>query len=295
MITFFDNKRSITITSLPYFCPMLKNKLYLILSIGILLISCNEYQKVLKSPNLEYKYSKAVEYYNDEEYLKASPLLEELIPLYRGTDKGQEIYYYYCYVNYHLDYLTIAAYHFKKYAQTYGLSQYAEDALFMSAYCNYLESPKPTLDQGPTYKALDELQIFVNTYPKSELVDSANTLVDKLNFKLETKAFLNSKQYYKIRKYRSAVVSLNNTLEDYPSSIYAEEMKLLILKSYYYLAVNSVEEKKLDRFNRGIEAYYDFIDNFADGKSINEAEEIYARLIKEREKLDLSSELDEEL
>lgn len=270
-------------------------KFRLVLFFGILLsFSCNEYQRVLKSPNLEYKYSKTVEYYNDEEYLKALPLLEDLIPLYRGTDKGQEIYYYYCYVNYHLDYLTIAAYHFKKYAQTYSLSKYAEDALFMSAYCNYLESPKPTLDQSPTYRALDELQIFANTYPKSPLIDSTNKLVDELNFKLETKSFLNSKQYYTIRKYQSAVVSLENTLTEFPSTIYAEEIKLLILKSYYYLAINSIEAKQMERFNKGIEAYFDFIDNFADGKHINEAEELYAKLIREREKLELSPN-DEEL
>ena len=273
---------------------MQKKHLLLFLSLfACILISCSDYQKVLKSPNLDYKYTKTVEYYNEGDYLKALPLLEELIPLYRGTDKGQEIYYYYCYSNYYLDYLITSAYHFRKYAETYTTSKYAEDALFMAAYCNYLESPAPTLDQGPTYKALDELQTFVNTYPKSPLVDSSNQLVDELRFKLETKSFNNAKQYYKIRKYKAAMSSLNSTLEEYPGTIYAEEIKLLILKSYYYLAINSVEEKKSERFDKGIEAYYDFIDNFADGKSINEAEVIYAKIIREREKLGLKE--DEEL
>lgn len=270
----------------PYFCPMQKKWLHILFgSLMILLLSCSEYQKVLKSPNPEFKYSKTIEYYNDGEYLKALPLFEELIPLYKGTDKGQKIYYYYCYTNYHLGYLVSSAYHFKKYTGTYPLSEFAEDALFMSAYCNYLDSPNPSLDQGPTYTALDELQIFVNAYPKSELVDSANTLVDKLSYKLETKSFYNSKQYYKIRKYKAAVVSLNSTLENYPNTEYAEEIKMLILKSYYFLAINSIDEKKKERFNKGIEAYYDFIDNFAEGIMINEAEEIYAKLIRERDKL----------
>ena len=242
-----------------------------------------------------YKFDKTVEYYNAEEYLKVLPLLEELIPLYRGTDKGQTIYYYYCYTNYHLNYLVTAAYHFKKYSVTYPLSVYAEDALFMSAYCNYLDSPIPTLDQQPTYSALDELQIFTNTYPESPLVDSANNLVDELRFKLEVKSFENSKQYYKIRKYQSAVVSLNATLETYPATIYAEEIKLLILKSYYFLALNSIETKKKDRFDKGVEAYYDFIDNFADGVYVKEAEDVYAKIIKERQKLVPENTNNEEL
>ncbi len=257
--------------------------LFLFISIA-LLFACNEYQKVLKSPNPELKYSKSIEYYEAKEYAKASPIFEELIPLYRGTEKGQKIYFYYSYTNYHLGFLVSAAYHFRKYASTYPLSEFAEEALFMSAYCNYLDSPSPTLDQAPTELALEELQIFVNTFPESELVDSANTLVDRLEYKLEVKEFYNAKQYYTIRKYKSAVVALNSLLTNYPNTEFAEEVKFLILESYYHLAVNSIDEKKKERFDEGIEAYNDFIDNFADGKRSNEAQESYAKLIREREK-----------
>lgn len=265
-----------------------------ILFITTLLLACSDYNKVLKSPNPELKYQKTIEYYEKGEYGKAMPLFEDLIPLFRGTDKGQKIYYYYCYANYYTEYYIQAAYHFKRYAKTYPLSTFAEDALFMSAYCNYLESPVPTLDQEPTYNAIDELQVFVNTYPKSPLVDSANTLVDELQLKLETKDFLNSKQYYKIKRYKAAVVALENTLQNYPQSRYEEEMKLLILKSYYELSIKSIDEKKLERFNKGIQAYYDFIDNFAEGNNVNEAETIYAKLVRAKEQfLEENPEQDE--
>lgn len=263
---------------------MRKNILFVFVIVTLIFTSCSEYQKVLKSPNPELKYTKSIEYYEDGQYLKALPLFEELLPLYKGTEKGQKLYFFYAYANYHMDDLYQAAYHFRSYASTYSLSQYAQEALFMSAYCNYLDAPGPSLDQTPTKLALEELQIFVNTYPESELVDSANTLVDLLNSKLEAKDFLNAKQYYKIQKYQSAIVSLNNLITKYPDSKYLEEIKLTILKSYYYLASNSVISKKKQRFTEGIEAYYDFIDNFADGKSIEEAKLVYAKLIKEQER-----------
>ena len=263
---------------------MMRMKFFFTFIISVLLFSsCSEYQKVLKSPNPELKYSKSIEYYEDGEYLKALPLFEELLPLYKGTEKGQKLYFYYAYTNYHIDDLYQAAYHFRSYASTYSLSEYAKEALFMSAYCNYLDAPGPSLDQTPTQLALEELQIFVNTYPESELVDSANTLVDILNKKLEIKEFQNAKQYYKIQKYQSAIVALNNMITKYPDTEFLEEIKLMVLKSYYYLATNSVESKKKQRFAEGIEAYYDFIDNFADGKSIEEAKLVYAKLIKEQE------------
>ena len=264
---------------------MMRKKLFFVsLIVTLIFTSCSEYQKVLKSPNPELKYGKSIEYYESGEYLKALPLFEELIPLYKGTEKGQKLYFYYAYANFHLDDLYQAAYHFRSYASTYSLSKYAQEALFMSAYCNYLDAPGPSLDQTPTKLALEELQIFVNTYPESELVDSANTLVDRLNSKLEEKEFLNAMQYYKIRKYQSAIVALNNMITKYPDTQFLEEVKLTILKSYYYLATNSVLSKKKQRFDEGIEAYLDFIDNFADGKSIEEAKLVYAKLIREQER-----------
>ena len=262
---------------------MLKNWVFLLVFL-FGLSACSEYQRVLKSPNPELKYEKAIEYYKEGEYQKAQPLFEELIPLYRGTDKGQEIFFFYAYTSFYEGYLVSAAYHFRKYSSTYPNSQRAEEALFMSAYCNYLDSPVPTLDQTPTKLALEELQIFVNTYPKSDLVDSANVLVDELNLKLETKAFLNARQYYKIRKYKAAITALENLLTEYPGGRYAEEIKYLIVLSYYELAINSIDEKKLERFDEGIAAYIDFIDNFADGSFSNEAQITYAKLVREREK-----------
>lgn len=274
---------------------MIKSRIFVFIALAFTLSACSEYNRVLKSPNPELKYSKAIEYYENEEYLKASPLLEELIPLYRGTDKGQKIYLYYSYTNYYLGDLMIAAYHFRKYSNTYPLSEEAEEALFMSAYCNYMDSPSPSLDQTPTKLALEELQIFVNTFPNSELVDSANTLVDELNLKLETKDFYNAKLYYKIRRFKSAIVALNSTLTKYPSSEYAEEIKLLIVKSYYYLAINSIKEKQLQRFDEGIEAYNDFIDNFANSEMSNEAQTYFAKLVREKEKYLLENPGDYEL
>ena len=60
-----------------------------------MLTSCGEYQEVLKSKDLDFKLAKAVEYYDAKEYAKAFPIFDELITLYRGTDKAQEVYFYY--------------------------------------------------------------------------------------------------------------------------------------------------------------------------------------------------------
>ena len=40
----------------------------LFLSIVLILFSCGEYQKVLKSSDVDYKYNKAIEYYEKEDF-----------------------------------------------------------------------------------------------------------------------------------------------------------------------------------------------------------------------------------
>ena len=264
---------------------MLKKQWLFLLPFLLFLLSCSKYQRLLKSDDYSAKYEAAVVYYDKGKYERALPLLEELVPLFRGTDKAEKVYYYYCYTNYNLNFLYEAAYNFKKFSTTFPKSTHAEETLFMSGYCKYLLSPIPSLDPTDTYTALNELQLFANTYPENKLLDSTNVLMDKLREKLEIKSFENSKQYYHIYDYKAAIIALNNTLRDFPDTKFHEEIAFLLVKSNYYLAVNSVKEKKLQRFDDTIEAYLNFVDSFKESKFLKEADNLYNKALEQKTKL----------
>jgi len=268
---------------------MLKKWATIFILLVITTIGCSRYQKILKSGDVDLKYDAAIKYYDAEKYDRAMPLLEELIPLLRGTERAEKVYYLYCYSNFQLNLMYGAAYHFKKFATTFPNSKHAEEALFMSGYCNYLLSPSPTLDQTDTYSAINSLQFFINTYPKSNLVDSSNVLMDKLRLKLEEKSYLNSKQYYKIFDYEAAIISLNNTLKDFPETHHKEEISFLILESNYFLTMNSVKSKKMQRIKNTIEAYYNFVDNFKDSPHKKEADHFFTKISEEQNKYKLEN------
>lgn len=261
----------------------------IVVLIALLTTSCSKYQKLLKSSDMDAKYEAAMKYYEDEKYEKAMPLYEELIPLFRGTDRAEKVYYCYTYCNFQLKLLYSASYHFKKFSKTYPLSEHAEETLFMYAYSNYLLSPIPTLDATDTRAGINALQLFINTYPQHELVDSSNVLMDKLRRKLEIKSYKDSKQYYKIFKFKAAIISINNTLIDFPETEYREELTFLIVKSNFLLAENSITKKKLQRIDETIEAYYTFVDAYKESKYLKEAQSIFTKMSEMRNDIKLKN------
>jgi outer membrane protein assembly factor BamD len=144
----------------------------------------------------------------------------------------------------------------------------------MNAYCYYLGSPVPSLDQTNSYKAIDEMQLFINQYPNSTRIEECNNLIDKLRAKLEIKSYELAKLYYKMSDYKAAIISMQNTLRDFPMTQHKEEFLFLICKSNFQLAENSVDSKKYERYKSTIDAYFTFIDKFASGKYAREAESI---------------------
>lgn len=215
------------------------------------------------------KYQEAVKFYEKGKYSKAQILFDDLAGKYRGRAEAEDLYYYLAYANYRLKDYTSARFHFKRFAETYPSSPRAEECRFMSAYCYYIESPRSTLDQDNTRKAIDELQLFVNIYPESERAKEAGELIQNLRDKMEKKAFDNAKLYYNMGTaddYRAAVIALENVLKTYPDTKYAEEIEYLIVKSQYLYADNSYPNRQEKRFNDAIDYSESFVEHYPQSK-----------------------------
>ena len=256
-----------------------KQKLSLagLLAILILIIalgSCkSKYEKLRASNDNAKKYAEAIKLYNKKQYSKALGLFDPLVTRYRGQEQAEDLYYYYAYTNYKLKDYTSARYHFKTFADTYPSSTRAEECRFMAAYSYYLDSPIFSLDQDNTSKAIENMQLFINLYPKSDRVPEANKLIQNLQDKLEEKSFENSKLYLTIGDYQSAVISFGNTLRDFPDTKYAEEIDFLTIKSQYLYASHSNEFVQETRYNLDINYAQQFIDKYPNSKYLKEAKQ----------------------
>lgn len=262
---------------------MFKIKHLLILSFLFILLGAggckSRFEKLRLSNDVLKKYQEGIRLYNKKDYAKALILFEGLAQKYRGTAEAEELSYYYAFTLYRLKDYTTARYKFKEFADTYPSSKNAEECRYMGAYCYFLDSPKSSLDQENTYKAIDALQLFINLYPKSDRAAQAAQYIAILRNKLETKAFDNAKLYYDlggydISYYKSAVVALKNAQVEFPDIKYAEEMNFLIVKSQYMFAKNSYPNRQEERFNEAIAYYNEFTEAYPKSKLAKEAKQL---------------------
>ena len=174
----------------------------------------------------------------------------------------------------------MASHYYEELASTYPNSIYEEEASYMSGYCYYLLSPRPSLDQEYSYKAINALTLFRINHPSSTRDDEANRLIKSLREKLVEKSYLNAKLYFDLGDYKSAIIALRNSLGDYPDTKHREELMFLILKSSYLLAENSIESKKMERYQATVDEYYSFIGEFPKGEYADQAKDMYEDAMK---------------
>lgn len=251
----------------------------------VLTTSCGKFRRIQKNPDWRVKYEAAMKYYDKEDYYRANILLEEVLPLARGLPESEEILFYFAYSYFHQGQYLLASHNFKTFFETYSRSPLAHEAEFMNAYSLYHESPNYNLDQTSTIEAIVSMQIFLNKNPNSRYRPEAIEIIDQLQVKLEKKAYENSKQYYRVGRYQSAVVALDNFTKDYPGSVFAEEIYFLKLDAQYNFARLSLPQLQEERYRETARMYLEFIDKFPETSYKKEADDIYEESTEQLNKI----------
>ncbi len=241
----------------------------------------SEFEKIRGSGDTDKMYTKAFQYYEQEEYLRAQTLLELIIPAYRGKPELEKIYYTYADTYYKLGKYIMANYYFKNFTSTFPNSAQREDADFMAAYSNYMMSPGFRLEQTYTEKAIDDFQLFANTYPNSPRLKECNRLIDEMRLKLEQKVLDEGILYYNMRQYQAATTTFENLLKDFPETANAEQVRYYIAKANYLLAENSIFEKREERFKKTVGYTKDYLEKFKDSDNYNEVKSFYNNAVKQ--------------
>jgi outer membrane protein assembly factor BamD len=244
---------------------MKTRNLFVLLVIFYLATTCG-YEKVLKSGDWDFKYIKAMEYYEKGLYVKSATLFEQLKPRLRGTSKAEELNFYHAMSYYRMGDYIMGGHYFRTFVRTFFHSRHAEEADFLAGYCYYLMSPRPNLDQENTYQAINSFTLFKSKFPTSERIEECDRLIAEMEEKLVEKSYLTAKLYFDLGNYKAAMVALRTSLTEYPETKFREELMFLRLKSSFLLAENSIFEKQQERYQSAVDEYYSFIDEFPESE-----------------------------
>lgn len=219
-------------------------------------------------------------YYAKKDYYKAASLYEQILPIVRGLPEGEKVQFNMAYCQYYQKTYLIASELFKTFYETYGRSTLVEEARFMYAHSLYISSPNANLDQNSSIQAMAAMQEFLNRYPQSKFRDQALEAIRVTQEKLEKKGFENARQYYKMRSYKAAIVSLENFKKNFPDSKYIEDAQYLIVVSQFNLAEQSIYSKQEERYKLVVEYYKELIDKFPDSNFLRDAERLYSESLQ---------------
>ncbi len=279
----FAHSKDIKMKKYAYIIPLL--------CIALLSSCAAEFNRVYKSNDIEYKYEFAKECFAIGKFNQAVVLLQELVTIQKGTDKAQECLYMLGMAEYCDRDFESASETFKKYFSSYPKGIYAEQACFYIGQSLYQSTPEPRLDQTATVGAINAYQEFIDFFPESSYKERAQQRLYELQDKLILKEYLSAKLYYNLGEYfgncinggsnyEACIVTAENTLKTYPFTSMREDFYLLIMKSKFELAEQSVEEKRIDRYREAEDECYGFINEFPESKDRATAEKYIAKCKK---------------
>tara|TARA_Y100001933_G_scaffold264990_1_gene334095 strand:+ start:11776 stop:12498 length:723 start_codon:yes stop_codon:yes gene_type:complete len=223
--------------------------------------------------------------YNEGDYRRAIRLFEQIAPKYVGKPQGERVMFFFADSYFKNGDYYLSGYQFERFVKSYPRSDKIQEASFMGAKSYYELSPRYSLDQTDTDKALAKLQTFINNYPDSEYYDEANAMAKELTTKKEKKQIEIAKQFNKLGKFNlpiliSAITAFDNFITDNPGSVYREEAFYYRIEAATELALNSTEDKKPGRLEDALDSYNNLLRYFPETKFKKEADKL-AETIRE--------------
>ncbi len=248
--------------------------LQLVAIVAVLFLAggCSQTQKLLKSGDPQLIYGEALKYYQAEEWSKASQLFEGVSPYFTGSFREDTVLFCNARCKFKLgDYMTSAQL-MDEFRRQFGRSEYIEDAEGIYTLSYYYISPAPERDQTLTKTAIMAIDEFLSRYPASAQKELFVEIRAELMQRLYDKSYMNAYTYFKIGRYKSAIVAFRNAMKEYPESPLREELSFYTVASAYNLANKSVLLKKEDRYLTMLDNYYTFIAEFPNSSHLPEVE-----------------------
>ena len=176
------------------------------------------------------RFDEGLVFFQEEKYGRAAQQFNIIVERASHTDLGDDALFFLA-ESYFLDNdYDLALVEYEKLVARMGFSPYIEKSRWRICESLMELSPNYYHDQDSSKKAIQEIQQFIDDYPKSEYSIDADQLIKNIRLTLAKKNMETGELYMKLKAYDSAVVSYKIVTTDYYDTKYYSDANLEIIR-----------------------------------------------------------------
>jgi len=227
----------------------------LICCVAVILAGCGG-GDITKVMSVEDRFAHAKALFDDEDYLDAITEFTIITLQYQGSTFAADAQYYLGECRFAREEFLLASFEYSVVKRNYPASPRVADAQFKMGLAYYNLSPRSSLDQQYTKRAIDELQSFVEYYPSHEKAVEADAKIKELTTRLAKKQYDTAILYRTMEYYRAALYYFDDVIEKYHDTEFAPlssiaKVELLISRNRYREAATETK-RFLDRYPNSV-------------------------------------------
>jgi outer membrane protein assembly factor BamD len=170
---------------------------------------------------VDQRFARAKALFDKEDYLEAINEFTVITLQFQGSQYASKAQFHLGECRFNRGEYLLAAFEYGLLKRSYPASPLLPDAQYKLAMSYFMMSPRSSLDQQYTKKAIDEFQSFVEYFPSHALAPDADAKIRELNTKLAKKLYDAAKQYLVLERYKAAMQYFDDVIEKYHDTEYA--------------------------------------------------------------------------
>ena len=215
------------------------------------LVCCSK-KNVHVEEDLSPRFDKAMGYFDRGKYPRAKDEFDYIIMTDPGSKIANESQYYMAEALFQMEEYSDASISFDRYVRFSPNYTKIEKSRYRICECAILSSNAYQREQSQTHRALEQLQMFIEDFPESDLIRDAEIGILELRIKLAQKDFEVGRMYLKLEEYESALIYFRSVLNNYYDTSFADDARIGIIFTHILnenrQGANSYFKTEKDRF-----------------------------------------------
>ncbi len=245
---------------------MFRLKIFILFTFLVLCSSCSKEQineSTIKGKSLDHQvlkaYEEGIEALEGGDVLYAAKKFNEAEMLFPQGKWASKSALMAAYSYYTQDYYGDAIAELERFIKVYPLHKNLDYAYYLLAICYYEQIVDEKKDLQSIIKAKKNFQFIIKNYPNTQYALDSEFKIDLINDILAAKEMYIGRYYFDKKKWIPAINRFRTVVDDYDTTIYAEEALHRLVEVYYTIGLIDESEKyaKLLGYNYQSSKWYE--------------------------------------